>query len=624
MSDRLPAVPAWFPYADLACAAVAGGLWYALPQIGPWPLILALAPWAARLVLLGRPTRGTPFDLPLLLFLLAAGAAVWSAYEREAAWNKFWLIVGGGLLYYALVNAEPIEDARAWLLACFGAGVALYFLATHDWDTYPAKIDALTRLGRALQAPLPALPGHRLHPNVAGGIMAMMLPFAGWAAATGLRGIWRAPRPVAPERRLAPDVARGQAPDVARGLAPVVGLGSFCLTLFGVVMSTSRGAWVALIGALLLVGLWAAAVLLSRGNVLHRSRIFPILLSLGLLAILGIGVAWSGGPVAILEALPGPNAGVGRAELWRNTLTLVRDYPFIGAGLDSFQMLYSTYSLLTHVGFSVHSHNLFLNVAVEQGLLALAALVWMWLLFAAAAWRGLVGPAAGRGRGVLGAAALSLGVVLIHGLVDDVLFGSRAVLLLFVPLAFAVPFLPGRKRRARPWGALALPLGIVLALGLALVWQRSLLSLIYSNLGAVHQSQAELSIYAWPEWPIQDALRREVDLDRPVTEFERALSYDPHNPTANRRLGMIELSLGEYGDALAHLEAAYAAEPWSVTTRQLYGEALIVNGRLEEGQALWSGVSNEQGQLDGRVFWYQHIGDAQRAQWLRQAAQGNE
>jgi len=26
--------------------------------------------------------------------------------------------------------------------------------------------------------------------------------------------------------------------------------------------------------------------------------------------------------------------------------------------------------------------------------------------------------------------------------------------------------------------------------------------------------------------------------------------------------------------------------------------------------------------LAGRVFWYQHIGDAERAQWLRQAAQG--
>jgi tetratricopeptide (TPR) repeat protein len=596
-------MPAWFPYVDLACVAIAGGLWYAFAEIGPWPLILALAPWALRLVRVGRPTRRTPFDLPLLLFLLTAGVGVWAAYDRQPAWSKFWLIVGGVLLYYALVNAEPIADARAWLLAFFGAGVALYFLATHDWDAYPAKIDALTHLGRALQSPLPALPGHRLHPNVAGGIMAMMLPFAAWAAAAAWRGVWRAPSQAAP----------------SRWLALAAGLGSVGLTLFGVVMSTSRGAWVALAGALLLAGLWTVSGWLSRNGAARRSWIFPALLLLALLVALGIGVAWPGGLVAILEILPGPDVGTGRVELLRNTLTLVRDYPFIGGGLGSFQMLYSTYVLMTHVGFSVHSHNLYLNVSVELGLLALLALIWMGILFAAAAWRGLMGPVTRLERGALGAAMLSLAVILIHGLADDVLFGSRAVLLLFVPLAFAVPFFPRRQRPVRRWVALALPLGVVLVLALALVWQSSLLSLIYSNLGAVHQSQTELAVYTWPEWPIQDAVRREVDLDQPVAEFERALELQPGNVTANRRLGMIELSMGDYEDALGHLEAAHVAEPWNDINRRLLGEALIVNGRLQEGAALWAGVSNEQRQLEARAYWYEQIGDAERAAWIRQA-----
>jgi O-antigen ligase len=596
-------MPVWFPYVDLACVAVAGGLWYAFAEIGPWPLILALAPWALRLVWVGRPTQRTPFDLPLLLFLLIAGVGVWAAYDRQPAWSKFWLIVGGVLLYYALVNAEPIADARAWLLAFFGAGVALYFLATHDWDAYPAKFDALTRLGRALQAPLPALPGHRLHPNVAGGIMAMMLPFAGWAAAVAWRRIGRAPHPAAP----------------SRWLALVAGLGSFGLTLFGVVMSTARGAWVALVGALLLAGLWAVSAVLSGGSAARRSWIFPVLLLLALLLAMGLGVAWPGGLAAILETLPGPDVGTGRVELLRNTLTLVRDYPFIGGGLGSFQMLYSTYVLMTHVGFSIHSHNLFLNISVELGLVALLALIWMWLLFAAAAWQGLMEPVTRPGRGALGAAILSLVVVLVHGLVDDILFGSRAVLLLFVPLAFAVPFYPRRKGQARRWVALALPLGIVLVLALALVWQSSLLSLIYSNLGAVHQSQTELAVYTWPQWPIQDAVRRKVDLGRPVAEFERALELEPSNVTANRRLGMIELSRGDYEDALGHLEAAHDAEPWNEINRRLLGEALIVNGQPQEGAALWAGVSDEQRQLEARAYWYEQIGDAERAAWIRQA-----
>jgi tetratricopeptide (TPR) repeat protein len=106
---------------------------------------------------------------------------------------------------------------------------------------------------------------------------------------------------------------------------------------------------------------------------------------------------------------------------------------------------------------------------------------------------------------------------------------------------------------------------------MALLVRNVVLSQLYANLGAVGQSRAELSVYAWPEWPIQDEVRRAVDLNGPVAQFERALVFDPDNATANRRLGMIDLALGRYQDALRHLAAAYAAEPESVTTRQLLG-----------------------------------------------------
>jgi hypothetical protein len=195
MAERSKVLPVWLPYLDLACATVAGGIWYAFPQVGPWPLVLTLAPWAARFALSGWLTQRTAFDVPLVIFLLAAGIGVWAANDHEAARPKFWLIVGGVFLFYALVNAEQIGSLRVWFVAAFGAGVALYFLGTHDWEAYPAKIEALTRVGRALQAPLPALPGHRLHPNVAGGILAMMMPFAGWAAVRSWRDLQQGSRP---------------------------------------------------------------------------------------------------------------------------------------------------------------------------------------------------------------------------------------------------------------------------------------------------------------------------------------------------------------------------------------------------------------------------------------------
>jgi hypothetical protein len=55
-------------------------------------------------------------------------------------------------------------------------------------------------------------------------------------------------------------------------------------------------------------------------------------------------------------------------------------------------------------------------------------------------------------------------------------------------------------------------------------------------------------------------------------------------------------------------------------TQGVWKETLVVNGRQDEGQALWAGGSNEQMQPEACVFWYQHIGDAERAAWVRQTA----
>lgn len=597
------ALPPWLAGVDLACAAAAAALWFAWPAAGPWPLALALPPWVLRLGWTGRLARRTPFAPPLLLFLATAALGVWAAYDRPVAWHKFWLITGGLLLFYALLHAEPIAGLRRGFLGLAAPALALYFLLTHDWDAYPAKIEALTRLGRALQPPLPSLPGPHPHPNIVGSALAVMLPFTAALALHAWRPALAAPRPRAPRA----------------WLLPACSLALLALALLGLLLTTSRGAWLALAAALLLWGLWALAGWLARGHPARRAWVFPGLLVLGLALALGLAAAWPGGLVQAVRALPGADTWLGRADLLRNTPTLVRDYPFTGGGLGGFQMLYSTYVLLLHVGFTTHSHNLFLDVLVEQGLFGLLALLWIVILAARAAWRAASRPRPGRDTADLGAALLSLAVVLIHGLVDDPLYGSRAVLLLFLPLALvALPPAP-RPVPVRRALALGLPAATALLLVAALLGQRGLLSRLCSNLGAVHQARAELGVYAWPRWPLQDAVRRTVDLDRPLAEFQRALAFDPRNATANRRLGMIELSRGDYPAALAHLAAAYQAEPHSRTTRQLYGEALLVNGWLDEGRALWAGLGDDQGQRGARVYWYRHIGDTERAAWLQQA-----
>ena len=83
-------------------------------------------------------------------------------------------------------------------------------------------------------------------------------------------------------------------------------------------------------------------------------------------------------------------------------------------------------------------------------------------------------------------------------------------------------------------------------------------------------------------------MRREIDLSSPIANYEQALALNSNNATANRRLGQIELSLGDYEEALSHLLAAYEMTPWDNATRQLLGEAYIVNGQVDDGAALWA------------------------------------
>ena len=168
-----------------------------------------------------------------------------------------------------------------------------------------------------------------------------------------------------------------------------------------------------------------------------------------------------------------------------------------------------------------------------------------------------------------------------------------------------------------------LTLASALALAAALALLPAARAAFQANLAAVAQARAELSVYDWPEWPIQDALRRsaEVDLGPAVARFEAALALDPANAAANRRLGQIALSRGDEAAARRHLEAAYAAAPGQQPTRRLLGESYAIAGEIGRAAALWHGLDVSQGQIPLREWWYKHLGQPDKAARIAAAAE---
>ena len=151
----------------------------------------------------------------------------------------------------------------------------------------------------------------------------------------------------------------------------------------GLLLTASRGAWLAVCLALLWVGVWQLARQLKRAW--QRLGAFAGMLAGGLL-----GGAWLAMRVGLWTTLVRYPDVANRLWIFLRGLLLVRDYPFTGSGLGSFALVDSTYAQLIHVPTLPYSHALWLDAAVEQGIVGALALASLWLI--ALAWAVGAGP----------------------------------------------------------------------------------------------------------------------------------------------------------------------------------------------------------------------------------------
>lgn len=523
-----------------------------------------------------RASRRIVFDWQLVPFVVSAVIGAFIAYNPPSAWIRFALIALGVVVYLLFANLPDAPDKRSTLkivLAVLPSIIAVWFVLTNDWsrDT-TGKLSILHPVLNVL-ASLRVMPGvPQINPNVIGGAIAALLPLQ----VKALQGSRRADQVI------------------------LIGL-----SLIGLVLSETRGAWLALLIVMSMWALWKFAN--QRMASQRKARIVWItfvligsVIGLALIIVTPIGLRLIG-------------ASGDRPNIWRNSLDLVSDYPITGFGLGDFEMTYSTYALLVHVGHTMHAHDLWLNVWLEQGLLGIMALAGLVLN---AIWPKPSSP-------WRMAALAALAVMLLHSLADDPFYGAGvAIPLVFIPLGLlARPNVevPSSSSRFQPafivWG----PAAIGLVVGLILPGGRAIFE---ANLGTVAQTRAELSVYHWPDTPIQDALRRsgDVDLTAAIAHYRAALALDPANASANRRLGQIELSRGNYDSACTHLQTAYQVAPQQRATRQLLGECYALNDSADRAVELWRTIDLGQSQLDIRQWWYgEYLADHDRAAKLKQA-----
>lgn len=523
--------------------------------------------------------RRLTFDWQIVPWSLSALLGGLIAYDTTQGAIGFSLAAFGIALYLFFHNLFDGRRLRLTLIL-LPLLVAIAYLVAGDWSRAMAKLPLLSSVFVWLGTLQPNL-GFAINSNVAGGVLAMLFPLQAWALRDNSRTI------------------RG----VMAGIS-----------LAGLLLSASRGAWLALMLAASMALTWREV---DRRAVSQKKAriIWLVIIGAGaLILIVGLGLTPLGDRLLGL--------GGDRPAIWSNSVALLNDYAVTGLGFGSFEMAYSTYALLTHVGHTVHAHNLWLNVWLDQGLLGAIALLGLTLN---AVW-----PRSNASHWRL-ASLTALSVILIHGLFDDAFYGygGAAIPLLLLPIALATraseaqkpSFVePARVIRFQPAPAIWTVAAVILiAMSLTPGGQ----SVIEANLGAVAQTRAELSVYRWPEVPIQDVLRESegVNLSAAVQHYDRAVMLDSMNVMANRRLGQIELARKEYISACSHLQKAYDTQPDQRATRQLLGECFALDGDVERAAQLWREIDLTQGQITGRLWWYgNHLGLPDQARRIQQVA----
>jgi tetratricopeptide (TPR) repeat protein len=548
------------------------------PEYGGWPLALALIPWVLR-ALNGRPPlKPTPFDFLLLTFVVTAGIGVWAAYNPDDAWHKFWILAAGVVVFYALAGQPP---ENRWALATglcgLGAAVTVTFLLTTRWQEQTSDLAILNQFMAWFTGLQPDNDRPFLNTNLFGGLLAMLGPFF---VAVGLRA-WQ-------ERRYRELFWVGVAGIVAA---------------FGLLLSSSRGAWLSLVAALSLWLLWKVShkITQRRGQspILIYTAVVALALTIGAIVV----TLYPGGLLGLADRLPGAKTGGSRLAVYGQAWELVQDYALTGGGLNSFAGLYSRYELMIPYFVFDYSHNFYLDIVVEQGVFGALA---VGLIYMGSLWRLLrFSPAVVEAPGAADQELLRLAtlaafaVVGLHGLMDSALYGERGTPLLFLLPGLSLMLTGGASLHWRDWAKSQAAAATMIFIGLAgfAVFARAQ---IYADLGAVEMARVELAGFPESNW---DRARNPAEFRSACEYLEQARRLDPHNRTAAHRLGMLAFHAGDCEQAVAALEIAAGADPSRRFAKAL-GYCYTWLGNFERAGALLLRIPEARYEMDIYGRWW--------------------
>ncbi len=578
----------WFALVEVILVLTSGLIWVIKPAVGGWLLLALLIPWALKTFTGVFPIQRTKFDWLLAVFLVTAAAGYWAAYDKPAAWSKLWLILGSIYLFYAL-SAQPKKNLRAIadIFFSIAVGISLYFFLTHNFTG-----DSTGAMGSWWMKVRPQTGWKDLHHAYISGSVTI----------TGLVGFYRF---IDPGEK---NVGRFS---ILSSIAAYLVLGIIFLTF---VLTMSRGIWLAISSAIALWIAWKTLglkVFNSRGI---QKSLFPVLALLYLsLLIFFVHFVLSNVESGLVTQLHfGTNS---RAELFERGASLLMNFPITGGGLNSFPGLYSNYILNIPFFYFLNSYNMFLDVAIEQGLAGGLVVLFLYL---ASVWNTSLIVTKTKSPNIRAFSWLTLFalvVAIVHGMIYDYFYNGAGTLLLLFPIGISMIGVTQTSQevtgqttatlfspRTNKWSALtALFLITSILAGLWMFDANKIQSTWYSNLGSVQLAQIELDSFPTNVW-LGSAIA--TKLEHSEASLLSALRHDPQNITAIHRLGLIFMLRRDYDTASIYLKQAYELWPNHRGIIKSLGFCYVWLGEYDKAWFLLAQIPESRDELTVYTWWW--------------------
>lgn len=261
------------------------------------------------------------------------------------------------------------------------------------------------------------------------------------------------------------------------------------MAVVGIAVSLSRGGWGATLAGLLALALW--------GDWRER-RVWIRIGAVGAVVILLGVAAWNLAPARILATFTGktgteiglrdPTLNI-RTHLWTGTLKLIREQPLIGHGIGSWQWLYPKHKHPVVVSHTEYTHNDYLNLASDYGLIGVVLLLCVFAGFFWQAARTSDPRIPSDERSFVVGSVGGVVAVLFHAIFDFNSHIPANALFLAVILGCTAAIEDPDRRFARAplanWARLSLGVGVLIVCGI-LGWSyaHTALGARYTRLGA--------------------------------------------------------------------------------------------------------------------------------------------